>query len=63
MDNSNYEISEAEYTAIEDDYLWVNRLLNTLAIVLQWFQPLLTVNNYDNLVNNLLTKVYSKPLA
>ena len=56
-DHSSYEITESEYSVSDDEYLWVDRLLNTLAIVLQWFQPLLTMNNYDSLVFNLLAKV------
>ena len=56
-DASSYEISEEEYAGSDDEYLWVDRLLNTLAVVMQWLQPLLTVNNCDNFVSNLLSKV------
>ena len=56
-DHSSYELNEAEYAASDEEYLWVDRLLNALAIILQWFQPLLTMNNYDSLVSNLLSKV------
>ena len=56
-DHSSYEITDSAYGVSDDEYLWVDRLLNTLAIMLQWFQPLLTMNNYDSLVSNLLAKV------
>lgn len=61
-DASRYILTEAEYSSNESNYTWVDRLLNLLVAVLQWCQPILTTNNYDDLVSILLEKVNCQSL-
>ena len=57
VDRSNYEMSDTEYAAIEAEATWVDSLLNMLAAILQWLQPLLTAGNHDRLISLLMEKV------
>ena len=57
VDSSSYVLSEEEYAANEVDATWLDRLLNIMVAIMQWFQPLLTAGNYDWLVATLIAKV------
>ncbi|XP_043721623.1 conserved oligomeric Golgi complex subunit 4-like [Telopea speciosissima] len=50
----SYELSEAEYAENEVNDPWVHNLLHAVETNAAWFQPLMTVNNYDSFVHLII---------
>mmetsp|Transcript_32816 Transcript_32816/g.77788 ORF Transcript_32816/g.77788 Transcript_32816/m.77788 type:complete len:739 (+) Transcript_32816:153-2369(+) len=57
---TNYQPSEAEYSAMEAEELWTQRLLVTVEASLYYLSPMLVPANYDALVVHLVEKVTAR---
>jgi len=56
----NYQPSEAEYSAMEVEEQWTQRLLVAMEARLSWLRPMLVPDNYDGLVAHLVDKVAAR---